>query len=207
MTGILPGYLLGMPSSIARLADLDHQRILRLLRRAVTEGPSQQRWRDEVVHLVTAHRAGERAALTCDGEPAAGPRLAAGTEQLASVDAELDEAVRALAAAPVPSPDLAVLGDQVGRLVRSHAETMSEHVLNPLADEVPRKELRRLGGIYETRRDDDLRRSADRQPPPRRLDLTRAELYELARRAGIEGRSAMSRGDLIDELQRREPPS
>lgn len=207
MTGILPGYLLGMPSSIARLADLDHQRILRLLRRAVTEGPSQQRWRDEVVQLVTAHRAGERAALTCDGEPAAGPRLAAGTEQLASVDAELDEAVRALAAAPVPSPDLAVLGDQVGRLVRSHAETLSEHVLNPLSDAVPRKELRRLGGIYEARRDDDLRRSADRQPPPRRLDLTRAELYELARRAGIEGRSAMSRGDLIDELQRREPPS
>ena len=66
-----------------------------------------------------------------------------------------------------------------------------------------RKEIRLLGGEYESRRDDHLLRLGADEPPPRRLDLSRAELYELARRHGIEGRSAMSRRDLIAELQRR----
>ena len=61
-----------------------------------------------------------------------------------------------------------------------------------------------LGGRYERRRDEELRESEGQTPPPRRLDLTRAELYELARRAGIEGRSGMSRDQLISELQRRQ---
>jgi hypothetical protein len=37
--------------------------------------------------------------------------------------------------------------------------------------------------------------------------VSRAELYELAKRAGIEGRSSMSRRDLIHELQRRQSTS
>ena len=76
-------------------------------------------------------------------------------------------------------------------------------VLAPLESAVARKEIRLLGGEYESRRDDHLLRLGADEPPPRRLDLSRAELYELARRHGIEGRSAMSRRDLIAELQRR----
>jgi hypothetical protein len=66
--------------------------------------------------------------------------------------------------------------------------------------------MRRVGGVYETSRDRALQAEGADEPPPRRLDLPRAELYELARRAGIEGRSAMSRRELINELQRRQQP-
>jgi hypothetical protein len=68
---------------------------------------------------------------------------------------------------------------------------------------VTRGELRRLGGAYETRRSAELERAGAVHVLPRRLDVSRAELYELARKAGIEGRSGMTRGQLIDELQRR----
>jgi hypothetical protein len=73
-----------------------------------------------------------------------------------------------------------------------------------LAKAIGRKEMRMLGGRYQGRRDQELRDTAGRTPPPRRLDVSRAELYELAKRAGIEGRSGMSRDQLINELQRRQ---
>jgi hypothetical protein len=72
---------------------------------------------------------------------------------------------------------------------------------------VARKEVRRLGGLYADRRDQVLHEEGEADPPPRRLDLSRAELYELAKKAGIAGRSAMSRKDLIAELQRRQQTS
>ena len=109
-----------------------------------------------------------------------------------------------LSALPVPSAALPTLGDRLRELIEEHARTLSEQVLAPLESAVPRKEIRRLGGVYESRRDEELRAVGDAEPPPRRFDLSRAELYELARRAGIQGRSAMSRGDLIAELQRRQ---
>jgi hypothetical protein len=69
---------------------------------------------------------------------------------------------------------------------------------------LPRKQMRELGGRYADVRDEALRDEGADEPPPRRLDVSRAELYELAKRAGIEGRSSMSRRDLINELQRRQ---
>ncbi len=109
-----------------------------------------------------------------------------------------------LAEAPVPSPGVGVIGERLRRLIDQHATLLTSQVLAPLESAVARKEVRLLGGVYEARRDRDLREHGDAEPPPRRFDVSRAELYELARRAGIEGRSAMSRRDLIAELQRRE---
>lgn len=193
-----------MPSSITRLTALDHDRMLRLVRRACAEGPSQQRWRDEVVHLVRAHRAAERETLTTDALAQGGPDVAAGDQQLCELDEQLTAATDAVADVPAGSPDMADACEQLTRLLRMHADVLAEQVLVPLENAVPRKEIRRLGGMYEATRDEKLRESGADQPPPRRLDLSRAELYELAKRAGIEGRSAMSRRDLIDELQRRQ---
>ena len=59
-----------MPSSIARLTATDHERMLRLARRACSPGPSQHRWREELVHLVRAHRAAEEETLTDELEAA-----------------------------------------------------------------------------------------------------------------------------------------
>jgi hypothetical protein len=191
-----------VPSSISRLTALDHARLHRLLRRVVTEGPSQNRWRQEALHLLAAHRLAEREVLTPDALRPAGPEALAAAQDLDRADDELDRAAAAVAAVPVPSPDLAPLGDRLATLVARHAD-LTHRVLTPLESAVARKEIRLLGGEYENRRDDHLLRLGADEPPPRRLDLSRAELYELARRHGIEGRSAMSRRDLIAELQRR----
>jgi hypothetical protein len=191
-----------VPSSISRLTALDHARLHRLLRRVVTEGPSQNRWREEALHLLAAHRVAEREVLTPDALDPAGPEALTAAQDLDRADDELDRAAAALAAVPVPSPDLAPLGDRLATLVTRHAD-LTHRVLAPLESAVARKEIRLLGGEYESRRDDLLQRLGADEPPPRRLDLSRAELYELARRHGIEGRSAMSRRDLIAELQRR----
>lgn len=196
-----------MPSSITRLTALDHDRLLRLVRRACTEGPSQQRWRDELVQLVRAHRAAERETLTPDVLAEGGSDVVAGGDQLHEMDEQLTAATDALTVVPIGSPDMTDACDRLARLLRMHADMLAEQVLTPLEKAVPRKEIRRLGGMYETRREQELRESGADQPPPRRLDLPRAELYELAKRAGIEGRSAMSRRDLIDELQRRQKSS
>lgn len=194
-----------MPSSITRLTTLDHERMHRLLRRVVTEGPSQDRWRDELVRLVRAHRQAESEVLDDDVVAAAGLDATSAVTELARTDHDLDDAVEALAGSPVPDPGLAALGHRLTALIAAHSSTLLERVLTPLELAVPRKEIRRLGGAYESRRDHHLQSQGDDEPPPRRLDVSRAELYELARRAGIEGRSAMSRRDLIAELLRRQP--
>lgn len=191
-----------MPSSISRLTALDHARLHRLLRRVVTEGPSQNRWREDALHLLAAHRVAEREVLTPEALRPAGPDALAAAQDLDRADEELDRAAAAVAAAAVPSADLTALGDQLAALVAQHAD-LTHRVLAPLESAVARKEIRLLGGAYENRRDEHLLRLGADEPPPRRLDLSRAELYELARRQGIEGRSAMSRRDLIAELQRR----
>ena len=192
-----------MPSSIARLTALDHERLLRLLHRAVTEGPSQERWRDETVQLAAAHRAAERELLTPDVVGAAGPEAASRAKDLGPVDDELDRLVADLAAAAVPSAELVALGGRARQLIERHAHLAGD-MLDRLAARVARKEIRRLGGEYEARRDARLVDLGGSEAPPRRLDLSRAELYELARRAGIEGRSAMNRAELIAQLQRHE---
>ena len=171
-----------MPSSISRLTALDHARLHRLLRRVVTEGPSQDRWREEALHLLAAHRVAEREVLTPEALRPAGPEALAAAQELDQADEELDRAAAAVAAVPVPSPDLASLGNRLAALVAGHAD-LTHRVLAPLESAVARKEIRLLGGAYESRRDDHLLRLGADEPPPRRLDLSRAELYELARRS------------------------
>jgi len=195
-----------MPSSITRLTALDHDRLLRLVRRAVAPGPSRDRWRDELVHLVRAHLVGEQQVLTAEVLAAAGASADEAGSRLAEVDGRLRSAAERMAAVPVTSPELADAGTQLQQALTMHADIVTEQLLRPLEAAVARKEIRRLGGLYAEARDRALRTHGDGEPPPRRLDLSRAELYELAKKAGIEGRSTMSRKDLIAELQRRQQP-
>lgn len=193
-----------MSSSIVRLVALDHDRILRLVRRACAPGPSQQRWRDELVHLVRAHADAEATALEPSVLAHGGASCVDGADQLRAVDRRLAAATDALAAAAVESPQMAPACEELRQLLRMHADLLAEQVLGPIERAVPRREIRRLGGVYETHRDLVLGEQSAQEQTPRRLDLPRAQLYELAKRAGIEGRSGMSRRDLISELQRRQ---
>lgn len=179
-----------MPSSINRLVAQDHERLDRLLRRARTAGPSQQRWRDELLHLARAHLAAEDEVLDA-------------ARQLPG-RAHLNELIDRLA---IPEPDQerrTRLHDALGAALLEHTHELRERVLATLEQSQPRKEVRRLGGAYAEARDRSLRAQGEAQPPPRRLDVSRAELYELAKKAGIQGRSSMSRRDLIERLQQRE---
>jgi hypothetical protein len=188
-----------MPSSITRVVRDDHARLPRLLRRVVTPGPSQDRWRDELLRLLHAHRAAERSVLTAEAVAPAGGAVGAVAE-LDALDVDLDAAVQELADSPFDPPALTPLGDRLGTLLAQHAG-LCDRLLDSLEAVVARKQVRSLGGRYTEVRDAALHDDGAAEPPPRRLDLPRAELYELARKAGIEGRSAMSRGELIAELQ------
>ncbi|HET9945416.1 MAG TPA: hypothetical protein VFR56_07155 [Actinomycetes bacterium] len=196
-----------MPSSIARLTATDHERMLRLVRRACTPGPSQQRWREELIHLVRAHRAAEEESLVDDVVRGAGDGAAEALSDVRSQDAAIDDALHRLSDAPDDGPGTTVLRDELTALLSRHGERLANDVLAPMTDLLPRKQMRELGGAYAASRDRALQAEGADEPPPRRLDVSRAELYELAKRAGIEGRSSMSRRDLIHELQRRQSTS
>jgi hypothetical protein len=192
-----------MPSSVARLVGLDHERMSRLLKRACEQGPNQQRWRDEFTVLLRAHRVAEREELLAEvGRvlPELGPEAARQNQ----ADRDLDRLAEEVANADISAAEFADLCDRTRDAVTAHGEALRTGVVEPLAQATSRKEMRILGGRYERRRDEELRDSHGQVPPPRRLDLSRAELYELAKKAGIEGRSGMSRDQLITELQRRQ---
>jgi hypothetical protein len=192
-----------MASSVVRVVRTDHDRLPRLLRRVVTPGPSQQRWRDELLQLLHAHLAAERQVLTATVVDAAGPDAVAARQELVQLDRQLARAAEELADEDVGSPRLHDLGQHLSRLLDRH-DAVTGTVLRRLEAVVPRKEIRQLGGEFVEVRDTRLHAVGAAEPPPRRLDLPRAELYELARQAGVEGRSAMSRGELIAELAQRQ---
>jgi hypothetical protein len=192
-----------MPSSITRVVRDDHARLPRLLRRVVTPGPSQERWRDELLRLLHAHRVAERSTLTAEALAPAGDVAGAAALALDELDRDLGDAAHALTDSPLDSPALGPLGERLGALLDQHA-ALCDRLLHALEGAVARKQVRLLGGRYTADRDAVLQDDGAAEPPPRRLDLPRAELYELARKAGIEGRSAMSRGELIAELQQRQ---
>ena len=197
-----------MPSSIARLTATDHERLLRLIRRVCAPGPSQGRWRAELAHLLRAHHAAETATLDRDVVSAAGAAAGAAHDELQRVDAEMLEALARLEQAELSAPGLQSAGAALTEDLGRHASLLADRILAPMTEALPRKQLREMGGRYAEVRDGALREEGADEPPPRRLDVSRAELYELAKRAGIEGRSSMSRRDLINELQRQpqQPP-
>ena len=192
-----------MASSIVRAVRDDHQRIPRLVRRVVAPGPSRQRWRHELLRLLRAHLVAERATLPPAVVAPAGDAVQEAAARLAGQDRALDDAAAALEADDLDSPGLAEHGDRLLALLAQH-EVLVDEVLLPLEQAVTRTRVRALGADYARARDSALHEQGADGPTPRRLDLPRAELYELARRAGIEGRSAMSRRELIARLQREQ---
>jgi hypothetical protein len=185
------------------LTSLDHERLLRLLRRMCTPGPSQPRWRAEFVGLLTAHRVAERDVVLVAIVAEVGWLDAAARTQ-AEQDVELDRLADRAARSDLTHDDLSALQTEAAALLDAHAHRWNDALMVPVEQQLARSVVRRLGGAYEQRRDEELAGAGVAQPPPRRLDLSRAELYELAKRAGIEGRSAMTRGELIERLQRHD---
>ncbi|MGZ4596089.1 MAG: Rho termination factor N-terminal domain-containing protein [Actinomycetes bacterium] len=181
---------------------LDHERLPRLLRRMCSPGPSQERWRAEFVGLLLAHRVAE-SDVVIGALVARVESLALAAREQAERDVELDRLAERAQRLDLGSHGLEDFRQHADALLAQHADRWEIGLMAPLEEQVARSEVRRLGGAYEQRRDAELLGAGVVHAPPRRLDLSRAELYELARKAGIEGRSAMTRNQLIDELQRR----
>jgi hemerythrin superfamily protein len=85
--------------------------------------------------------------------------------------------------------------------VRRHIEHEESEILPALKRAVDRKRLEQLGTAFERVRLDELKIAGmPRDPTLERL--SREELYELARKANITGRSHMSKDQLADALRR-----
>jgi hypothetical protein len=81
---------------------------------------------------------------------------------------------------------------EVARAARDLVAAEGVAVVPVLAERLPIAERRRMGKVFRIRRDAALRGTHPR--PNRRLSQT--ELYELARRAGLEHRSTMTQAQL-----------
>ncbi len=92
--------------------------------------------------------------------------------------------------AAIPEPELP-------RAARELVEAEAAQVLPALAERVSLPERRRVGKVYRTRRDARLRGAMR----PRRRELSQTELYELARRAGVQHRSTMTQAELLAAVE------
>jgi len=92
-------------------------------------------------------------------------------------------------------------GGALAEVARRLVEAEQAQVLPVLEERVPLPERRRMGRVFRIRRDAVLR--AAHAHPHRQRSQT--ELYELARRAGLEHRSTMTQSQLqaaVEEWQR-----
>lgn len=98
--------------------------------------------------------------------------------------------------------DEGATGEVLADVARDLVAVEKELVVPPLLENVPIAERRRMGKVFRIRRDSALNRGPGR---PHR-QLSQSELYEQARRAGIEHRSRMTLAQLqeaVDEAHRR----
>ena len=186
-----------MPSSVTVVVESDHDRMIRLVRRLSRLGPSQARWREELVLLLRAHTAAERHEVV-----AVAHETPHGPITLPSGDAAvLEELAADVERAPLLD-DLPSLCRRVEQALIEHRETFRAEVLDALERNLSRKEMRRIGASYLSHRNSEMKRHGALAAPPRALDRPRAELYEMARRLDIQGRSSMTRTQLINALRR-----
>jgi hypothetical protein len=98
--------------------------------------------------------------------------------------------------------DESVAREELAQVARSLVEAERSAVVLALAAQLPIDERRRMGRVFRMRRDAVLRTAHARQNRQR----SQTELYELARRAGLEHRSTMTQAQLqaaVAEWERR----
>ena len=98
--------------------------------------------------------------------------------------------------------DEAVARDELADVARSLVEVERSAVVLTLAAQLPIAERRRMGKVFRMRRDAVVRSAHASQNRQR----SQTELYELARRAGLEHRSMMTQAQLqsaVEEWERQ----
>ena len=191
-----------MARNILRSVPTLHRRQADLLARSAKGRGARTQARDELVAELSAHLHASHEVL----HPVAEDRsvdLRDGLIDLRSTDEKLLSAVRRLAELEPDDDEYAAAADEVRRTLDEHAQAEQALLERGLGDlEAPK--LRELGAHHEralaaTRRTMQPARNGSQ----RRFAGSRADLYERARRAGVPGRSAMSREQLIAALKER----
>jgi hypothetical protein len=184
-----------MGANVIRLARTDHRRIHELIDRLTRRYRAGEALPARVLGELSAHVEASATALLPFAESritALDPAYAATLDELAAVADELAEAPR-----PVP-PELT---ERLAAVIGRHVEIEEQAVLQPLADEIGVERLRMLGEHFRRCRDARLKAKGNAPRRNHRPPASRAELYERARIRGIEGRSTMSRNELLHALR------
>lgn len=105
----------------------------------------------------------------------------------------------ALAAARVVAEDPRTGTDELSAAARGLVRTETEVVLPALEQRLEVGARRRMGKVFRLRRDAAARNAAT----TRRRHRSQTELYEMARRAGIEQRSRMTQAELQAAIEAR----
>lgn len=185
-----------MGTNAVRLVRSDHRRICDLLARLNGRHRGGAGLLVRVGNELAAHVVACRDCLL----PFAQSRVSfdgAVAESLDELMAAASELRAGDTAVPTVSPaDLAATMDR-------HADTEDRVVLQPLLDTVDVGRLRLLGESFRRVRDSALRAESGRQRRRARPTASRAELYERARYLDIDGRSAMSKEELLAALKKQ----
>ena len=123
------------------------------------------------------------------------------TEDGAAEHHHVEGLLRQLKGQPMDAPGAdGVLAAMIGEL-RHHIDEEEKEILPAYAKAVDRAELDRVGRAFVEAK--ERVRVANGLPEPQRpdlVDLTRDELYKRARQEGLEGRSDMSKDELVMAL-------
>jgi hypothetical protein len=172
-----------MVSDIVRVLQSEHRELLILADQC---GRTSRGFHDPASDLERRLRAHVRAAAEEVLPPLLGPAGRAGPGVGASLQDALDRVTGALEPEPVPRQRLA-------GAARELVEVERAVVLPAVASLLHLPERRRMGTMFRLRRDTVLGAGHSR----RHRAPSQTELYELARRAGVEQRSTMSQTQLL----------
>lgn len=184
-----------MGANVIRLVRTDHRRIRELIDRLGRRYRAGEVLPARVLGELSAHVDASMVTLLPFAEsriPGLEPAYEQSLDELAAAAAELPDAIH-----PVP----AAVVDLLVAAVTEHIEVEERTVLQPLDKEVSVERLRMLGEGFRRSRDSRLKAQGDAAHRYHRPPVSRAELYERARHRGIEGRSTMSRSELLSALR------
>jgi hemerythrin superfamily protein len=114
---------------------------------------------------------------------------------------EAEEKLAKVEAADPQSNEFDRALDEFVAAVQHHVQEEESEILPALAEAVARKRLEELGEAFEERRT-QLLTAGGVEESAVNDDLTRDELYELAKQADIPGRSSMTKEELVRALRR-----
>lgn len=193
-----------MGRNVARIMRSDHLKMIRLLERMRDHPRNRSVHLDDLEALLHDHAAAAETVLF----PELTNRFPNAKD--ASADRRRDHArlgagLLALRTCEPPSPAFTQLTSEMLDAMVTHDQREMATLLDPIQDRVAPQKLREIGDRYAKVDAAATHRRLEQTTIPRRWDVPRAELYERARRAGIGGRSQMTRGQLIEALRKLEP--